>query len=465
MERSKAIARLVGGAAVLAALYGTPQKAHAAGLVGAHTNSLAIGDFDGDGQTDYAYGYPQWSFGEGKVTVVYASEKIDVWNRDSPGILFADVQGNYFGDSIAAGDFDGDGYDDIAIGVPGDDHEGTNAGSMTVIYGSSNGLTSSGDQVIDQDSPGIANGPEANDYYAEVLATGDFNCDGYDDVAVGIPQEDLNAGVNAGALNVIYGTSGGLSTVNDWYHQNISGVSGDVSGPENFAGSLVAGNFDGDASAYGACDDIAIGVPGESSVQSNGGLFQVFYGEYSSGLSLVGDEYIHQDTQYVEESVQYGDMFATWIAAADYYPDAYDDIVVRAPFDQCGLPAGAMGFHFFRGGSLGFIGPFGSIANEIECVYVDAAVQEIVDAYTTCILDPGVCHCSEEFAFAVENDTAIAPLVQGPWMCTQKAEAAAVFCQSVAAQAGPSLSVQAADCIEASREAWQDCLGSEIEEG
>src|SRR5574337_1224048 len=53
-------------------------------------------------------------------------------------------------------DFDGDGFDDLVVGVSGEDIGGiVNAGAVNVIYGSSSGLSSSGNQIWHQDSTDI----------------------------------------------------------------------------------------------------------------------------------------------------------------------------------------------------------------------------------------------------------------------------------------------------------------------
>ncbi len=55
-----------------------------------------------------------------------------------------------FGYSVAGGDFDGDGYDDLAVGVPSEAIHGANVtGVVNVIYGSPAGLHAQGDQVWD----------------------------------------------------------------------------------------------------------------------------------------------------------------------------------------------------------------------------------------------------------------------------------------------------------------------------
>ena len=71
--------------------------------------------------------------------------------------------------------------------------EALDAGIVQVLYGSPGGLTASGDQVWHQDSPGIADNPETSDNFGAALATGDFNGDGFDDLVVGVPEEDIGA--------------------------------------------------------------------------------------------------------------------------------------------------------------------------------------------------------------------------------------------------------------------------------
>lgn len=76
---------------------------------------------------------------------------------------------------------------------------------------------------------------EAYEHFGAALAVGDFNGDGRDDLAVGVPDEDVGAAGNAGAVNVLYGSSsGGLtSTLNQFWHQDSPGIEG------------VAGAYDG----------------------------------------------------------------------------------------------------------------------------------------------------------------------------------------------------------------------------
>src|SRR6185503_13408667 len=86
---------------------------------------------------------------------------------------------------VAKGDFNGDGFADLAIGVPEEDTGGAeDAGAVNVIYGSASGLTATdpnvpAPQFWSQNSTGISGASEAGDRFGAALASGDFNGDGF----------------------------------------------------------------------------------------------------------------------------------------------------------------------------------------------------------------------------------------------------------------------------------------------
>jgi len=158
---------------------------------------------------------------EGAVNVIYGSPKglhkglglpDQFWHQDSPGIVDTAEPFDLFGSELAVGDFNADGFDDLAIGVPFEDLGGTNEGAVSVIYGSAFGLHENLgllNQFWTQDSQGITDTAEGLDQFGHALTVGDFNSDGFDDLAIGVPAEDLTVS-DQGAVNVIYGSASGL---------------------------------------------------------------------------------------------------------------------------------------------------------------------------------------------------------------------------------------------------------------
>ena len=164
------------------------------------------------------------TFVDAEVQDVHVSEK-DACDKDRPargrGVGFeprCPAEGGSAG--VARGDFNGDGVTDLAIGVPGEDRSLTtfdglgngttrevpDAGVVHIIFGSSTGLTSAGNQLFDQ-----AVGKEDNDRFGAALASGDFNGDPYSDLAVGVPGERDSSGRVVGAVQIFYGSPEGLS--------------------------------------------------------------------------------------------------------------------------------------------------------------------------------------------------------------------------------------------------------------
>ncbi len=134
------------------------------------------------------------------------------FHQDSSGLsgMFTEG-GDLFGYALASGDFNNDGFDDVAIGSPNEDIDGkSNVGMVTVLYGGNKGLSTSGYQLLKEAN--ISKGKqEKEDKFGFALASHDFDGDGYDDLAIGSPYEDVGSKDNAGVVYVSYGTSDGLS--------------------------------------------------------------------------------------------------------------------------------------------------------------------------------------------------------------------------------------------------------------
>ncbi len=189
--------------------------------------ALAAGDFDGDGYQDLGVGVPgenlDGNTNAGAVNVVYGTRRglrargNERWHQ---GRLRGQLEiSDTFGKSVSAGDFDGDGYQDLGVGVPGENLDGNdNAGAVNVVYGTRRGLRARGNQLWHQGR--LRGDPEDNDRLGLSLASGDFDGDGLDDVAVGVPFDGIGGTSQAGAVNVVYGTAGGLrARGNQLWHQ------------------------------------------------------------------------------------------------------------------------------------------------------------------------------------------------------------------------------------------------------
>ena len=65
------------------------------------------------------------------------------------------------------------------------------AGAVNVLYGSAGGLTAAGRPALAPGQPRRHRRAEAGDLFGSALAAGDFDGDGFDDLAVGVPDEDV----------------------------------------------------------------------------------------------------------------------------------------------------------------------------------------------------------------------------------------------------------------------------------
>lgn len=324
--------------------------------------TTVTGDFNGDGFDDLAIGAPGEDIGAiadaGAVNVIYgtptglSTEDNQLWEQDGAGILDLAEAGDRFGAALAAGDFDNDGFDDLAIGIPGENVGAiVDAGAVAVIYGSAAGLTSAGNQFWNQNSAGVLEISEPGDAFGTALATGDFDNDGFDDLAIGVPLENLGAAADAGAVNVLYGSAANLSPVgNQFWAQDSPGIA-DLSEPGDLFGfSLAVGDFD-----FNGSDDLAIGVPFENvGVVVDAGAVNVIYGA-AAGLGPVGNDFWTQDVPGVLELAEPGDQFGYALAAGNFNGDLRDDLAVGIPAENLGaiVDAGAVAVFYGTAAAAG----------------------------------------------------------------------------------------------------------------
>lgn len=331
------LALAVGGAPTVTAAQHSPALAH------------GMTDFNGDGYADLAIGVPQEDSAQtapdtGAVHVLYGSASglqatgvEQFWTQDSPGMPDAGETQDDFGKTLAAGDYNGDGYSDLAIGSPGEEVFGAvAAGEVHILYGSAAGLVAIGVvDLFDQDRADVQDDSEPSDAFASALSAGDYNGDGFEDLAVGVPGEEINGATSAGAVQVFSGTASGLTatTPDDLFlHQDRGGVEDQAETSDLFGQSLASGDFNVDGFV-----DLAVGVADEDLTTSEEGAVAVFYGT-GGGLQArsPADQFWTQDSPGVQETAESLDLFGQILAAGDFDGDGADDLAVGVPSESGG---------------------------------------------------------------------------------------------------------------------------------
>lgn len=373
---------LTGG--VVGVLYGTPDgltvagddlwhpwvnEFRQAGILPDFGAAVAAGDFDGDGDDDLAVGSP---FEAGNVTIIQGSptglspEGFQVWDRDAPGIVAGDTIGDdAFGAGLVAGNFGRGAFDDLAIRVLEDDR----FGAVHVLYGSATGLNTTGNQYWNQDSPGVR-GIGFDERFGHAMAAADLGRTVEDDLAISTLHE--NDGVRGGgAVNVLYGSADGLTAQDDQYwQQDSAGIAGNTERSDLFGADLAAADFGRDGRA-----DLAIGAPGETTggvVQS--GVVHVLYGS-GTGLTASGDQLWHRNRSGVLGANTPLGRFGETLFAADLGQSRQADLSVAVPGQRTGGEEGAGAVHLLYGAPNGLTASGDNIWHQDSAGVLDHAEE------------------------------------------------------------------------------------------
>jgi len=213
----------------------------------------AAGDVNGDGVADFLISAPYGDTGVLSDTIAISDTgKVFVYlGQQTPGSLptvdkslHGESAGDQFGWSAgAAGDVNGDGYDDIIVGAQNHDRSLTDldTGKVYVYHGSAGGIEA---------TPSFtATGELALDFFGSAVAgAGDVNGDGYDDIIIGARGND-ESGQDAGKVYVYHGGPSGLSAT-----PAFTDVGTDV---ESNFGNAVAGTGDVNGDGY---NDVIVGA-------------------------------------------------------------------------------------------------------------------------------------------------------------------------------------------------------------
>jgi hypothetical protein len=369
------------------------------------TTSYAIGDFNSDGYDDLAIGMPGATVNgqarAGKVMVVLSDEHgltqmYSTYSQGQPNgtaerMRGANEAGDYVGFALAAGDFNGDGHDDLAVSAPGETYYGnTNTGCVFVAHGGNAALPfgldfgevskplcldqRQGDRYDIGVNDKNAEGLDLEEDWATVgmsLLAGDWNADGIDDLAIGAPGMRVDGRWRSGAVFVVGGTEDGLDTRTyspSFFHQEtvsgrgtphtefpLTSNTGDLTGF-----SLASGDFDGNG-----FEDLAIGAPGdtlkgragsgsvmvlmvESDGQGNAGPLDTSYIGWKDGFNQASAHGDHK----LQGGNETGDAAGFSLAAGDFNNDGFDDLIVGAPGEDIGSTRANAGALFPIAGSM-----------------------------------------------------------------------------------------------------------------
>ncbi|MFD7864327.1 FG-GAP repeat protein [Streptomyces sp. NPDC059783] len=190
-------------------------------------------------------------------------------------VLLGEVQGLRFdhdlrgGPAVASGDIDHDGYDDLVTGEPYSPDDGgatTTGGVVGVYHGSAGdgpvGAGGPGTPPVwwTQDTPGVPGGAEAGDGWGADLSVADTDGDGFADVAIGAPGEDIGTVADAGAVWLLRGSAQGLTATGaaSW-DQDAPGIPGAAERGDRWGGQVRLSDDDGDARAA-----LLAAAPGEN---------------------------------------------------------------------------------------------------------------------------------------------------------------------------------------------------------
>ncbi|WP_061224228.1 Ig-like domain-containing protein [Leptospira weilii] len=362
-------------------------------------------DINGDGYVDLVAS----EYGQGLVYLFYSSGTggITATDPSAASRTIVGVKTDFFGKSIASGDFNGDGFADIAVGAP----KSNTDGKVFIFH-------SAGTQGINTSFYAFANtilvGDGASEQFGASLATGDINGDIYTDLVVGAPAYNASRG----RIYLFYSQGGaGIATadaVTDGTNTCLSGctyIRGGITAGDKFGFSIAVGNING-----GNYDDIAVGAPGYTvGGYANNGRVYVYYGD-GSVFTTTGPHTIDNNATNVPPGSGYPNgiysQFGYSVAVADFTEDNYADLVVGAPEyapnatgnDQKGKIC------IFVSSTATGIGNISGMANATRYITGDNAGDQIGRAITARDLD-----LDGRADLITSTHTAVTGLVAGNW--------------------------------------------------
>ena len=245
----------------------------------AGTSVALAADMNGDWVEELLVGAPgQDGGGSGSGAVYLNFGPLPAHSSGGTSLDFSDVTwvgedaSDAFGAAVArAGDWNGDGLDDVLVGAAGDDDGGTGAGAVYVFTDA----TATDFDASDYTTK-VTGAAAGDEFGTRVSPMGDANADGYADIGVTAPRND-EAGADAGAVWLVSGGGSGLvgaSIVSTrWTGVAVSDRAGDA----------IAGDGDVDGDGW---PDLAVGASRHATTGTSAGAAWLVYGPLDSGGSV-----------------------------------------------------------------------------------------------------------------------------------------------------------------------------------